>query len=348
MRVRAEQLANHLASSLAPIYLLAGDEPLQMAEAGDAIRAAARAQGFDEREVMHVDGGFDWNALSAAADSLSLFASRRLLELRLPSGKPGDVGARALTAYAERPAEDTVLLISSGKLDSRQQKSKWFRALEGAGVFVPVWPVDHNALPRWVTARMQARGLQPEAGAAELLAERVEGNLLAAAQEVEKLYLLHGAGSVDAEAVAAAVADSSRFTVFELVDAAVGGDAARAVRMLDGLRAEGMQPPLVVWALVRELRALATMAADIEAGQAVDAVLRSQRVWEKRKGAVRSALSRHRATVWRRLLQRAARIDRIAKGAESGNAWDELLQLTLLSAGVRPFRRGPARPSGNG
>lgn len=335
MRVRPEQLAAHLEKGLAPIYLVSGDEPLQTDEALDAIRAAARSQGYSEREVLQVEANFDWNRLASAGQSLSLFAERRLLELRLPSAKPGTEGAKALSAYAAEPPEDTLLLIGCGKLDKRQQQGKWFKALEGAGAVVQTWPVEHRALPQWVAQRMQARGLQPTPEAAQLLAERVEGNLLAAAQEIDKLVLLLGSGAVDAEAVEAAVADSARYTVFELADAALAGDATRTARVFAGLRGEGVEPVLILWALSREVRALAEMAAARERGEAEGALFAQHRVWEKRKPLVRAGLSRYPAVRWRQLLYRCGRIDRVIKGAEPGSAPDELLQLALLIAGVR-------------
>ena len=336
MRLRPEQLAAHLQQPLLPVYLVTGEEPLQLTEAVDAIRSAARAQGFAEREVMQVEPGFDWGALAAAADNLSLFAERRLLELRIPSAKPGDAGGKALTAYAQAPAEENCLLISCGKLDKRQQQSKWFKALEGAGAVLQLWPVEYKALPGWIAQRMRSRGLEPSPEAARLLAERVEGNLLAAAQEVEKLVMLYGTGPVDLETVREAVSDSSRYDVFELVDAALLGDAPRVSHILDGLRGEGVEPILVLWALSRELRSMETMASALAGGEGLDRVLSANRVWEKRKPPVRAALQRHgNPRRWQAMLYRGARIDRMVKGVEPGNAWDELLQLALLMAGTR-------------
>lgn len=333
VKARFEQLAGLLEKPLAPIYLLSGDEPLQLGEAADAVRAAARAQGYSERQVMHVETGFDWSSLLAEAGSLSLFAERRLLDLRLPSAKPGDAGARALTGYAGQPPEDTLLLITCGKLDSSQQRSKWFTALERAGVVVQVWPVEPARLPEWVARRMRAHELSPSPAAAALLADHVEGNLLAAAQEIEKLRLLNGPGEIDAEAVAAAVADSARFDVFALADAALAGDAVRSARVLYGLRAEGVEPVLVLWALARELRSLAALAFAARGGEGLEAAMGRLRVWPRRKPLITQALRRHSAARWRALLARSARIDRLIKGMEPGNAWDELLQLSEMIAG---------------
>ncbi len=335
MRLRPEQLAGHLRSPLLPIYVISGDEPLQAGEAADAVRQAARTQGFAEREVMHAETGFDWGSLSAAADALSLFAERRVLDLRVPGGKPGDAGGKALSAYAERPPEDNILLVSLPRLDKRQQQTKWFKALEAAGAVIQVWPVGQKELPGWIAQRMRSRGLESQPEVVRLLADKVEGNMLAAAQEVDKLHLIFGEGAIDPGEVALAVADSSRFDIFELVDTALSGDAARTARILDGVRGEGVEPVLILWALAREIRSLAGMAAGVAQGAAPDQVIRQNRVWPKRQAAVRSALERHKAGRWEAFLARAGRVDRTIKGAEPGNAWDELVQLALLVAGVR-------------
>jgi len=288
MKIFPDKLEDQLKNGLLPIYFFSGDEPLQLGEAADAVRRAAREQGFTEREVMHAEKGFDWNELLAAGNALSLFAEKRVIDLRLPSGKPGKDGGAALAEYAERPPEDTVLLISSGKVDKRSQSAKWYKALDKVGATLQVWPVDAADMPRWLDQRLRSRGLQPARDAARLIAERVEGNLLAAAQEVDKLVLLNGAGPISAEQVEAAVADSARFDVFGLVDAALLGDASRVTRMLDGLRGEGVEPILVLWALTRELRSLADMAAQIDDGKGIDGVL--ARVWGKRKEPVKAGL----------------------------------------------------------
>lgn len=337
MKLRFEQLKSHLQKPLAPVYLVYGDEPLQAGEAADAIRAAARTQGFEERELFHAGPKFDWSELKTASDSFSLFGGRRLIEVRLPTGKPGDAGSKALTAYAERPPQDAVLLLLSGKLDKAQQQSKWFRALDKAGVSLPVWPVDAARLPAWLRARMQQKGLQPDDAAVTLLAERVEGNLLAAEQEIEKLRLLQGAGPVDAPAVAASVSDSARYDLFGLVDAAMLGQAARSVRMLQGLREEGQEPPLVLWALSRELRQGLAVAGAMAQGKPLEAAMAQERIWDKRKPLVKAAVNRHRVAAWQALLRRAAQVDRVIKGVQPGSPWDELLQLTLGLAGVRLF-----------
>jgi len=322
--------------SLAPVWLITGDEPLQLDEAAAAIRGAARARGFSERELYSAETGFDWGQITAAAQSLSLFGERKLIELRLPSGKPGDAGSKALIGYCAAPPEENLLLVITGKLDKRDQSSKWFQALDQAGVVVQVWPVEPRALPAWVERRMRLAGLEPTREAAQLLAERAEGNLLAAAQEVEKLRLLLGEGArIDLEAVRSAVVESARFNVFELADAALLGDAPRTARMVAGLRAEGSEPPVVLWALAREIRTLASIAGEVARGTAPDQAIAQKGVWAKRRPLFATALERYGVNGWRRLLRRAQRIDRIIKGAQPGNAWDELVQLALLVAGVR-------------
>ncbi|MBL1278257.1 MAG: DNA polymerase III subunit delta [Ectothiorhodospiraceae bacterium] len=336
MKLFPDKLEANLKKALLPVYFFSGDEPLQLGESADAVRRHARKQGYTEREVMHAEKGFDWNELLSASNAMSLFAEKRVIDLRLPSGKPGKDGGAVLAEYVERPPEDTILLISSGKVDKRSQSAKWYKALDTVGVTMQVWPVETAEMPRWLDQRLRSRGLQPDRESVRIIAERVEGNLLAAAQEVDKLLLLNGPGPLSAEQVEAAVADSARFDVFGLVDTALAGDAARLTRMLDGLRAEGVEPILVLWALTRELRSLADMAAQIESGKGLDGVL--ARVWGKRKGPVKMGLQRHNRARWQQMLRRAARLDRVIKGAATGNAWDELLQLTLLMAGVQLFR----------
>ncbi|MCW8827929.1 MAG: DNA polymerase III subunit delta [Gammaproteobacteria bacterium] len=335
MKLYYDKLSSHLQQGLQPLYLLSGDEPLQLMEAGDAIRRRARELGFGEREVLQVEPGFDWGSLLAATDTLSLFAEQRLIELRMPSGKPGKEGSKALSDYAANPPPDTLLLITSGKLDRSAQNSKWYKALERVGVTLALWPIEPQALPGWVTQRMRARGMQPTAEATQLLAERVEGNMLAAAQEVEKLLLLYGETAIDAGQVEEGVADSARYDIFELVDTALLGDVPRTSRVIQGLRGEGVEPILLLWALLRELRALVRMADALERGAGIEPLLEEHRVWNKRKGPVRAGLQRHNLRRWQLLLRRAGRIDRMIKGIEPGNPWDELLQLALLMAGVR-------------
>jgi DNA polymerase-3 subunit delta len=339
MKLNSAQLTKHLQGTLAPIYVVSGDDPLLCQEAADAIRAAARQQGFDERQVFSADANFDWGSLLQAGASLSLFAERRLLELRLPSGKPGDKGAAALLEYAARPAEDTLLLISLPKLDGSAQKTKWGKALvEGPQTqFVQIWPVDAGQLPQWIRQRLAQAGLAAQPDAVELIAARVEGNLLAAAQEIEKLKLLADGQPITLETVQAAVADSARFDVFGLVDAILNGEAGHAQRMLEGLRGEGVEPPVILWALARELRLLASLAQQYSQGIPLDKAFSQARppVWDKRKPLMSKALQRHSAQRWSQLLQDAQQIDAQIKGQAPGSVWTGLSRLALLMAGLR-------------
>ncbi len=343
MQLKPEQLEAHLKKTLAPVYFISGDEPLRVLEAADAVRGAARAQGYDEREVLTVQPGFDWNSLLAEAGNLSLFAQRRIIDLRMPGGKPGREGAEALRAFAAQLPEDTLLLVTAGKLESQARRSKWVQALDTAGVVSFVWPLNVQETAGWVQARMRRCGLEPTPGAVRMLTERVEGNLLACAQEIDKLFLLQGAGPVNEEDIAGLVADHARFDVFTLVDSALAGQPARSVRILNGLQAEGVAAPVVLWALAREIRQLVAMATDVAAGQAVNAVLARYRVWSSRKAVIGAALRRMPRQVLTQLLRQCASLDRVCKGQAAGNAWDELLQLTLqlagspvLSSGMRP------------
>jgi len=339
MKLTPAQLAKHLQGPLAPVYVISGDEPLLCQEACDAIRAACRAQDFGERQVFHADAGFDWNLLREAGASLSLFAEKRLLELRLPSGKPSDEGIAVLLDYLARPAEDTVLLLSLPRLDSKAQKSKWAKTLieGGNSQFVQIWPVDAVQLPQWIRQRLSQAGLAASAEAIDLLVARVEGNLLAAVQEIEKLKLLVEGNQLDAPTVQASVADSARFDLFGLLDAALAGEAAHALRMLEGLRGEGVEAPVVLWGLARELRLLATLAQQHGQGLPLERLIAQAKppIFGKRQALVGRAVQRHPASRWNQLLIVAQRIDEQIKGQASGDPWNGLAQLTLQIAGVR-------------
>ncbi|HKE44895.1 MAG TPA: DNA polymerase III subunit delta [Steroidobacteraceae bacterium] len=327
MKLNVDSLAAHLTRDLKSAYLVTGDEPLLAAEALDAIRRKARDAGYSERRVFFVERGFDWNELRTESQSLSLFAERRVIDVRMPGGKPGD-GAELLQSLVEKPAPDQLLLVSSGKLERQTLQSEWVKAFERAGVWVQVWPIDTARLPDWITSRMRARGLVPEPGAAELLAERAEGNLLAAQQEIDKLVLLVKPGPVDAAGLSQVVADSARFDVFQLGDAALRGDARRALRVLDGLRSEGVEPTLVLWVLSRELRALWQHLSQERGG-------RSAPAWQRPSPALLAAAQRARNVDFTDLVTLAVRADRTIKGRNPGDAWDALALLAARLAGVR-------------
>lgn len=338
MKLYPEKLAAQLKQGLAPLYLVSGDEPLQIMECCDAIRASARTAGCSEREIMHVETGFDWRWLHAQSSTLSLFAERRLVELRMSSAKPGKEGSQAIQEYCAKPPGDDILMIITGKLEKEAQNSAWYKAIDKIGVVVQVWPVEAAQLPGWINRRMQAAGLRAGPQVAELLAARIEGNMLAASQEIEKLRLLFGAGEISAEQVLEAVADSSRYDIFGLVDCALSGDATRVTRMLDGLQGEGEETVLILWALTREIRAILKILEDMRQGNSMDSALARQRVWDKRKAAYQAALKRHPLARWEQMLGRASRIDRMIKGQENGNVWDEMLELVLMMAGKRLIR----------
>ena len=352
MQINADQLARQLERGLAPLYLVSGDEPLQVEECGSAIRRRAEAGGCSERSVFTVEPGFDWDGLRTATQSLSLFAERRLIELRLPTGRPGETGAALLNELATNASADIVLLVITGKLDKTQRESSWVQAIEAAGTHAVIWPLDAQKLPAWLTQRFAARGLKPEAGVVDLIAWHLEGNMLAAAQEVDKLAMLCGAvqgctsaagagsagaadGRVGLADVEESLADSARFSVYQLVDAALVGDVVAARRILASLRTEGSEPILMLWALARELRTLATMGQELARGKPESAVL--ARAWAQRRTLVGKALRRHPAPVWLYFVRRSARLDRILKGRETGDLWLELERLLLAVAGFKPF-----------
>ena len=329
MKISANQLAPQLKNSLLPCYLVSGEEPLLVEESLDSIRAAARDRGFAARELFVHSTGFDWSEFSSAGGNLSLFAERRVVELRLPTGKPGVKGSASIADFAANAGDDILLLVSAPKLDRKGQNAKWVKALESRGGLVQVWPVDLRDLPGWVNQRMRRAGMQPDRDAVRLITDRVEGNLLAAQQEIEKLRLLHGEGPITADEVDRAVADSSRFDVYKLVDAAVSGDAARAVRVLGAVRAEGIEPVIVMWALTRELRILAGLSDAVAGGSDLGASMRKARVWQNRQGMVRSCVSRHQAGSFHRLLKVARRGDAAAKGQLRADPWQLVMRIIL-------------------
>ena len=331
MRLRADQIEKHTAQGLAPVYLVSGDETLLVQECADAIRSACRKHGFGERQVFHVEAGFDWQALHDETAALSLFADKKLIELRMPNGKPGDAGTKALENYCANTNADTVVLIVCNKLDGSAARAKWHKAVDACGVTVPVWPVEPQQLPRWIEQRLRQRGISASADAIQILAERVQGNLLACAQEIEKLQLYTDAKVIDTDIVNATVADSARFDIFNLADQVLAGNTAQALRALAGLRGEGEEPPVILWALTRELRSLHKCAEAIEQGQAIERALGSAGVWEKRKPLVRAAVQRLSRKRIENLLRLAQQIDAAVKG--SGD--DPWLLLDRLLIGMR-------------
>lgn len=335
MQIFANQLEAQLKRGLAPVYLLYGDEPLLVEEGRDRIRAAARAAGFEGRELVTVEAGFDWSALFVSSQSLSLFSEKRFIDLRLPTGKPGDAGGKLIAELSADPPPDTLWVISCGKLDKPQRESKWVKAVEAAGVVVPFYPVEAAQLPGWIERRMQAAGVKAGPGVAELLAYHFEGNLLACAQEIDKFALSFGNALIKVEDIEQDIAGAARFTVFVLADYCLDGRARDIPRVLKNLSAEGVEPVLALWALTRELRALAEIATTLEQGESVAQALDRHKVWSKRKPLFTRALNRGRPGEWRAWLARAARVERIVKGRAAGDAWTGIECLALGFAGLR-------------
>jgi DNA polymerase-3 subunit delta len=328
LRLSADQLSASLARSVAGIYLVSGDEPLLVGEAADAIRAAARAAGYADRMVFFIDRSFSWDELRHASQSLSLFAERRLFELRMPSAKP-DKGAQQLAELAALPPPDVVCLVVTGKLDKKASDAPWVRAVEKHGIWVPIRAVETAALPAWLRERAKQLHVDMEPAAAQLIVDRVEGNLLAAKQELEKLRLLANGEPISSDMVLRSVGDSARYDVFQLAEAAAAGDAARALRVLLGLKSEGVEPTLILWALVRELRGLWQAR---ERNRLRSTVRGSG--WNLAATPSPRALSRLEQLPLSRLLVQASHTDRVIKGLATGDAWSALTGLTGGLAGA--------------
>jgi DNA polymerase-3 subunit delta len=337
VKITPDALAAQLTGQLLPAYLVSGDEPLLSGEAADAIRARARAAGFTEREVHFIERAADWDEVRAAGANLSLFGARRLVEIRMHSGKPGVAGSAALVALLKVKDPDTLYLILAPRLDRDAQAAEWLRTLDAVGAWVQVWPVDPQRLVGWLRSRARALGLEAEPEAMEVLAARTEGNLLAAHQELTQLALLAEGGRISTAGVLAGVADSARYDVFQLGESALAGDAPRALRILAGLRAEGTEPTLVLWALTKSLRDLSGMQSG--AGGRPQS-------WQRPGAAAALAQAQRRAPrlSFRDLARRASRADRMVKGRLVGDAWDELALLTgeLCAQPAMPRLKVPA------
>ena len=340
MQIRTEGLAQHFAKGLRAIYTVYGDEPLLAQEDGDLIRAAARAQGYGERKVFTVAGNhFDWAQVQGAAQALSLFSERQLIEIRIPSGKPGKDGSEALQRYCARLPEDVVTLVTLPRLDKTQLSSAWFMALDGAGVSVKVEPVERRALPQWIAQRLAAQGQRVADGeigqrTLAFFADRVEGNLLAAHQELQKLALLHPAGELSFEQIEAAVLNVARYDVFKLSEAVLGGNVPRLLRMLEGLQAEGEAAVLVHWSLAEDIRALKRVRDAVDAGKPLPMALREARVWGPKERLFERIVPGLRSADITRLVEAAQICDGLVKGlrhpAWPVDPWGGLQRLALL------------------
>ncbi len=338
MKLNAGQLPAQLQRGLAPVYLIAGPEILLREEAVDQIRGAARQQGFSGRERMLAERGFDWDRFSNSGAELSLFAERRVLELRLPTGKPGQAGARAITAALTEESDDLLLVVAE-QWDLASEKTAWAKKLAAAGVYVPVWTIKTAQMPGWIRQRMQSRELQPDADAVQLLAARVDGNLLAAAQEIDKLLLANGPGRVSLEQVEQAVSDSASFDAFKLCAAILAGQRAMALRISASLQRAGTPGQIVVASLARELSVLQQyrrLVRDMPEQQ----LFRQLGIWQARQQAVKAAARRISVAQLRAGAARLAELDRIGKGQQYGDFWISLEQLILLlTAPAAGFRR---------
>ena len=355
MQIAANQLSAHLDKGLRSLYTVHGDEPLLVQEAADAIRATARAQGYTERTVHTVAGAhFDWSAVLASGGSLSLFADRQLIEIRIPSGKPGKDGSAVLQQIAAdaQGNDSTLTLVILPRLDGMTLKGAWFGALDSFGVTVRLDPVERKALPQWIAQRLQQQGQRVAAGEAgqrtlQFFADRVEGNLLAAHQEIQKLALLHPAGELSFEQVESAVLNVARYDAFKLAEAVLGGQTLRVQRMLDGLQAEGEAPVLVHWTLAEDIRTLHRLRTAVDAGRPLPMALRESRVWGVKEKLMERALPLLSASTLGQWLQDAHTVDGIVKGLKQpdwpADPWDALHRMAVKVAQALEGQRAPLR-----
>lgn len=338
-KLNPDQLTNALKKSLRSVYLISGDETLIVQESCEQIRKTARAQGFSQHEIQHVETNYSWDSLLMSANALSLFADKKVIELRIRNGKPGDAGGKALRAYCENLPEDTILMIVLPKIDRRVENSVWYKTVAAAGDTVTVWPISAQQLPRWIDKRMNAAGLRADAEAIDVLCAKIEGNLLAAVQEIEKLKLISDDKIIDAPTMASAVMDSARYNVFDLIDKALAGESRSAVECLSGLRAEGNSSPVILWALVNQIRTLMQIRELTDSGRSFDAAASQAKVWKNKLQIMRRASSRVNLSQLQWLLRKCAHTDRVIKGMQLGDAWNELLDITLGLSGVEALNK---------
>ncbi len=336
MQLRLDALDGHLNKSLSQLYVITSDEHLLALEAADKIRRTARAQGYSERDVLTVERSFKWGELLAANQALSLFGDKKLIELRIPTGKPGKDGGAALQAYVKDLSPDNLTLITLPKLDWQTQKAAWVGALQQAAVYIDIAQIERAQLPNWIGQRLAAQGQSADRQSIDFIADRVEGNLLAAHQEIQKLALLHEPGKLTYEQVHDAVLNVARYDVFKLSEAMLMGDPARLVRMLEGLKGEGEALPLVLWAVAEEIRTLLKLKSGMSQGRPLNALLKEYRIWGPRERMMEPALRRVSLATLEAALQQAAQVDRMVKGLRAkqfaGDAWDAMLQLALRVA----------------
>ncbi len=333
MKLRANQLQQHFSSQQwLPLYIISGDDPLLMQEACDLVRKSARERGFSERELFQVETGFDWSDVLASANSMSLFGDSKLIELRFPKAKIDDKGKKALTQYLENPSPDNLLLIVFPKMEKRFTSTQWFKAIETQSALCQIWPIDEKQLPQWVRQRLMSAGYQPTHQAVELLAERVQGNLLAAAQEVEKLTLFVEPGPLDETTIESCVSDHARYNIFDLVDEAVQGNLSQSLKMLHFLKASGSEPTLILWALAKELRTLEAISYQVENGTPAARAFRDNRVWDSRKPILQKALGKLTSKDFQQGLTIAKHADHTIKGLAIGTPWNYFEDILLILA----------------
>lgn len=337
MNVYPDKLKQTLERKVMPVYFFSGDEPLQLMEAADLVRSVCKQAGFAETERFHVDNArsFDWQAFAMSGNSMSLFGDKKVVNLHIPSGKPGTEGAAALKKWCESPPDDAVLVIISGKPEGRFQTSAWFKAIDKVGVTMQVWPLSAQKMHGWIRQRMTACELQSDAAAVELLVDRVEGNLLAAQQEIEKLAILHRGQNVTAKDVVASVTDSSRYTILDLIEASLASDTARSLKVLDGLKAAGDSPVMVCWHLSSEVRKIISVMARIDGGENPSQAMFKSGVWKNRQPLVGQVIRNRPRLFWLRAASDCSYLDRLSKGMASGDLWTEISAFVTRLSGTR-------------
>jgi DNA polymerase-3 subunit delta len=347
MKVYANQLVEKLKQKSLRIFVVSGDEPLLVQESCDLVRRGLKAQGFVGRDLFYAESGFDWSGLLYSNNSMSLFAEKKLIEVRLPTGKPGDAGGKVLTELVSSLSEDNALLLVLPRADPSTQRTKWFKSVEAAAGFVQVWPIEAKELPRWLENRFRQAGLKVTRDALRVMAQRTEGNLLASVQEIERLKLIVGEREVNVDDVSAGVADSARYDVFKLIDAGLAGDLKRCVRMTTGLKAGGVEPLFIVNMLVREIRSIESIKTAINQNQNQNQnrgagqreAFKKARVWDKRVPLVTKCLDRHDSRSLQEMLLQLGSVDRTVKGLESGDPWRKLQDVVFRLAGLEQFSR---------
>lgn len=333
MKIKVDNLGEHLRGGMCGVYLIYGDEPLQIVESADAIRKHAKQNGYTERTVIDADSGYDWKNLYLESHAMSLFDDRKVIDVRLPSGKPGNDGSAQIVEYCENPQANTILMITCEKLESGSVNSKWFKAIDKVGAVIQSWNIDRAYLPSWISRRARSRGVKMTQDAAALLAELSEGNLLACAQEIRKLAILHQNKEISVSDVENAVIDTSKHTVYSFMDDVLSGDVSRLTKSLFRLKDEGVEPIIVNWAIKKDIKALFDILSSTLRGEPESSAFRRNQVWSRREPIVRSALKRVTQDGLLYMLQHAYAIDDIVKGRRQGDEWDELLTLGCRMSG---------------